>query len=281
MGIDRGAELRALHVAGRPFILANVWDAGSARMLVARGARALGTSSAAHAFTLGRPDLGQVTRDEALAHAEQLVASVPVPVSGDFEDGFGADPEVVAETVRLAAEVGLAGISIEDTDLPGTEPYRFESAVTRIEAAVDAARSLPGDFVLLARADGVMHRSYDLAEGIRRIKAFEKVGADAVYVPMPPGVDGLAEVCRSVTAPVNALAAGSFTKLSYDRFAEIGVARISLGSSLARLVHRTIDDTAKALFEDGDFSLLADGMSGEDVDSLLIDPGHLGEAGRS
>lgn len=155
---DIGARFRALHRPGNPFILANAWDIGSAKMLAALGAEAIATSSAAHAFTLGRPD-GQISRDEALTHAQDLVAAVSVPMSGDFENGFGESPETVAETVRLAAEVGLAGISIEDTDLPGAKPYAFDLAVEHIRAAAAAARALPGDFVLVARTDGIMNGS--------------------------------------------------------------------------------------------------------------------------
>ena len=136
---DPGPAFRALHRPGNPFILANAWDVGSARMLAALGAEAIATSSAAHAFTLGRPDGGHVTRDEALAHAQELVAATSVPVSGDFENGFGDAPETCAQTVRLAAEVGLAGISIEDTELPDSGAYAFDLAVERIRAAAAAA----------------------------------------------------------------------------------------------------------------------------------------------
>ena len=264
-----GARFRALHRPGDPFVLANAWDVGSARMLAALGAEAIGTSSAAHAFTLGRADMGQVTRDEALAHAESLVAATPLPVSGDFENGFGRHPETVAETVRLAAEVGLAGISIEDTDLPGSGPYEPDLATERISAAVEAARALDDDFVLLARADGVLNRSYDLDEGIRRLQAFEAVGADALYLPLPPDMDGLRRICTSVSAPVNALVAGHFTAVTRDEFAAVGVGRISLGSSLARATHRIIADSARAMFDKGDFSLLAKGIAGGEVDGLL------------
>jgi len=160
---DPGAAFRALHIPGDPFILGNAWDAGSAKMLAALGAPAIGTSSAAHAFTLGRPDGGTVTRDEALAHAADLVAAVDVPVSGDFENGFGDSPEDCAETVRLAAEAGLAGISIEDCDFTNGTHYAHDLAVDRIAAAAAAARALPRDFVLCARADGVMNGTYDMA----------------------------------------------------------------------------------------------------------------------
>lgn len=267
---DPGPAFRALHRPGSPFILANAWDAGSARLLAALGAEALATSSAAHAFTLGRPDMGHITRDEALAHAVDLVAATSLPVSGDFENGFGEAPDACAETVRLAAEAGLAGISIEDTALPVQTPYDFAFTVERIRAAAAAARALPRDFVLVARADGVMNGHYDMAEGLRRIRAFDEAGADCLYLPMPPSVDALRDVCAATRKPVNGLAAGSFTKLSRADFAALGVARISLGSSLARITHKAIVDAAEAMFRAGDFTLLGKGIAGSKVDELLL-----------
>lgn len=268
---DIGAAFRALHRPGQPFILANAWDAGSARMLAALGAQALGTSSAAHAFTLGRPDMGGVSRDEALAHAESLVAATPLPVSGDFENGFADAPDGVADTVRLAAEVGLAGLSIEDTALPDSAAYPFDLAVERIRAAAAAARALPRDFVLIARADGVMNGVYDLAEGMRRLAAFDAAGADGLYLPMPPDMAALRRICAATAKPVNALAAGAFTRVPLAEFAAAGVARVSLGSSLARVTHRVIHDAAQAMFRDGDFTPLGHGISGSAVDRLLRD----------
>ena len=169
---------RALHVKGDPVLMVNVWDRGSAKMMQAMGAKALATSSAAHAFTMGRPDGGTVTRDEALAHAAEIISVVSVPVQGDFENGFGEDPETCAETVRLAAEVGLAGICIEDTALPAQTAYDFDLSVERIKAAADAARGLGHDFVLTARADGILTGAYDTDEAIRRL------------IPAAPGYGG-------------------------------------------------------------------------------------------
>ncbi len=265
---DPGPAFRALHRPGDPFILANAWDVGSARMLAALGAEAIGTSSAAHAFTLGRPDMG-VTRDEALAHAESLVAATALPVSGDFENGYGDAPETVAETVRLSCEIGLAGLSIEDAMPPDAAAYPFDIAVERISAAVASARACPRDVVLCARADGVMNGAYDLSEGIRRLQAFEAAGADCLYLPLPPDMEGQARVCASVSRPVNALAAGRFTGVARMAFAQIGVARISLGSALARATHRVIYDAAKAMFETGDFSQLASPSGVPSIDALL------------
>ena len=164
MADDPGAALRALHRPGDPFVLMNAWDAGSARLLAALGAQAIGTTSAGFAFTLGLPDGARISRDQALAHAADLVAATPLPVSGDLENGYAEAPEGVAETIRLAAEAGLAGASIEDTDLPGSGAYWFDLAVERVRAAAAAARALPRDFVLVARADGLMTGAYDVAE---------------------------------------------------------------------------------------------------------------------
>lgn len=267
---DPGPAFRALHVPGDPFVLANAWDLGSARMLAALGAQAIGTSSAAYAFTLGRPDMGRVTRDEALAHAEALVAATPLPVSGDFENGFGDAPDAVAETVRLSCEAGLAGLSIEDTAPPDGAAYPFDLAVERIRAAAAAARACPRDLVLVARADGVMTGVYDLEDGIRRLQAFEAAGADCLYLPMPPSMDDVARICASVTKPVNAIAAGPFTAATRADFARAGVARISLGSALARATHRLIRDAAEAMLgPGGDFSVLSRSIPGAEVDALL------------
>ncbi|MGB4827505.1 MAG: isocitrate lyase/phosphoenolpyruvate mutase family protein, partial [Paracoccaceae bacterium] len=203
----RHQAFHALHHQGC-FVIPNPWDAGSARMMAALGARALATSSSAHAFTLGRLD-GGVSRDEALAHAADLLAATGLPVSGDFESGFGDAPDVVAETVRLAGEVGLSGISVEDTRMVAGHPaYAFDLAVERVRAGAAAARALGRPFVFCARADGVMNGAYDLAEGIRRLQAFEAAGADLLYLPIPPGRAELARVLASVSKPVNALAAG-------------------------------------------------------------------------
>jgi 2-methylisocitrate lyase-like PEP mutase family enzyme len=253
------------------FVIPNPWDRGSARMMAALGARALATSSAAHAFTLGRPDMGGVSRDEALAHAADLLAATDLPVSGDFENGFGDAPEVVAETVRLAAEAGLSGISVEDTQMtPGTPAYPFDLAVERIRAGAAAARALGRPFVFCARADGVMNGAYDLATGIRRLRAFEGAGADLLYLPVPPGREELAQVLASVTKPVNALAAGPLKSLTVAELAAMGVRRISTGSQIARLTHAAIRDATAAMLGQGSFAPLAGTASGDEIDAFLL-----------
>lgn len=259
-----------LHQTGC-FVIPNPWDRGSARMMAALGAKALATSSAAHAFTLGRPDLGGVTRDEAMAHAQDLIAATPVPVSGDFENGFGDSPDEVAETVRLSAEVGLSGISIEDTQMVAGNPaYAFDLAVERIRAGASAARALGRPFIFCARADGVMNGTYDLAEGIRRLQAFEAAGADLLYIPVPPGPAEMRQIIASVTKPVNALAAGPLKQLTVADLATIGVRRISTGSQIARLAHAAIRDATQAMLGQGSFAPLKSTASGDDIDALLL-----------
>jgi 2-methylisocitrate lyase-like PEP mutase family enzyme len=260
---------RDLHIPGKPFILANAWDIGSAKMLAALGAKALATTSAGHAFTLGVKDMGDITREQSLAHSIDLIGATSLPVSGDFENGYGHSPDEVAQTIQLAGEAGLAGCCIEDTMLPSSTPYEFAIGVERIEAAVQASRSLDNDFVLAARADGILTGQYDTAEAIRRLRAFEQVGADVLYAPIPPSMEDLADICRSVSAPVNALAAGRFAKYTVEDFANIGVARISLGSALSRVTHTAIMNSARQMFDAGDFSSFERTISGPQVEALF------------
>lgn len=267
--MTRHERFAELHSTGC-FVIPNPWDAGSAQMMAAMGAEALATSSAAHAFTLGRPDMGGVTRDEALAHAEAIVAATGLPVSGDFENGFADDPEGVAETIRLAAEVGLSGCGIEDTRMvPGNPAYGFDLAVERIRAAAAAARALGRPFVLVARADGVMNGTYDLAEGIRRLRAFEAAGADCLYLPVPPGRAELAQVLGAVTKPVNALAAGPLRDLTVAELAAMGVRRISVGSMIARVTHAAIRDCLQGIYGEGSFAAFRRAARGDEIDALL------------
>lgn len=266
---DRHEAFAELHRAGC-FVMPNPWDRGSARVMAALGAKALATSSAAHAFTLGRPDMGGVSRDEALAHAEDIVAATDLPVSGDFENGFADDPDGVAETVRLAAEAGLSGCSIEDTAMvEGNPAYGFDLAVERVAAARAAAAALRRPFVLTARADGVMNGTYDLKEGIRRLQAFEAAGADCLYVPVPPGLEELKAVLGSVTAPVNALAVGALARSNLAELAALGVRRISTGSMPARVTHAALVGAMEAAIGAGRFDDFAHAASGADIDALL------------
>lgn len=266
---DRHARFAHLHRQGC-FVMPNPWDAGSARMMAAMGAAALATSSAAHAFTLGRPDMGTVTRDEALEHAAQIIAATDLPVSGDFENGFGDAPEDVAETIRMAGEAGLSGCGIEDTQMvEGNPAYGREAAIDRIAAAVEAARDLGRPFILTARADGVMNGTYDMDEALARVQAFAAAGADCVYIPVLPDVAALERLMAAVWVPVNVLAVGAMQRTTVAKIAAKGVRRISLGSQVARVTHAAIRDVMAPMLESGDFSGLKSAASGDQIDALL------------
>lgn len=267
---DIGATFRKMHQRGNPFTLMNAWDIGSAKVLEALGADAIGTTSSGHAFTLGLPDMGHVSRDQALAHAQDLVGAVSIPVSGDFENGYGDDPETVAETVRLAAEVGLAGCSIEDTKMDAPVSfYDFDLAVERIRAGVAAARALSRDFVFVARADGLMNGVYDIDEAIRRLQAFDAAGADCLYAPLPKTLDDLKRLIACTGKPVNVLAVGQYSKINCSDYAAMGAARILLGSGLARVIHAQLICSGKRMIEDGDFSDILNAAPGRDTEKLL------------
>jgi 2-methylisocitrate lyase-like PEP mutase family enzyme len=266
---DIGAEFRALHKPGKPFVLANAWDIGSAKVLTALGAEAIGTTSSGHAFTIGKVDMGHVTRDEALAHAQDLVAATHLPVSGDFENGYGDAPEAVAETVRWAGEVGLAGCSVEDTDMRDAGAYDFDLAVERVRAGAAAARALGRDFVFVARADGVMNGAYDIEEALRRVRAFDEAGADCLYVPLPATLEDVKRVIEATDKPVNVLATGPYAGVSRAEFAAMGAARISVGAALARVAQSAFIGAARHILSDGDFSGLKASMPGGEIDNLV------------
>lgn len=251
-------------------MLANAWDRGSAQVLAALGAEAIGTTSAGFAFTRGVPDGGRVSLDEALDHAADLGSVTGLPISADLENGYGSTPEEVADTIRRAAAAGLAGCSIEDTILGTGDSFDLAEALERVSSAVQAARGLGGDFVLVARADGLLHRNYTVDDAIERVKAFASVGADCVYIPLLPDLSTVERVCAAVDVPVNVLVVGPMTAHRREAFGAAGVARLSLGSALARVTHRALIDAAAAVLDGGDFSMLSAGASGTAVDALLL-----------
>lgn len=200
---DKFRLFKAMHERPGAFVIPNPWDAGTARILTALGFEALATTSAGFAFSIGRRDSSAgLTRDEVLANAQSIVAATHLPVSADLEDGFGNAPETCAETIKLAAEVGLVGGTIEDATGDASNPiFDFHQAVERVAAACEAARSFP--FVLTARAENFLHGYLDLDDTIRRLQAFVAVGADVVYAPGLPSLDSIRTVCASVGKPVN------------------------------------------------------------------------------
>ncbi len=244
------------HRAGRPLLLPNPWDLGSARLLESLGFEALATTSSGFAATLGRLDYA-VTRDEALAHAEAIAAAVAVPASADLENGFADAPEAVAETVRLAAAAGLAGGSIEDATGRDDEPvYALDVAAARVEAAAEAARAASPAFVLTARAENHLHGRDDLADTIARLQAFEAAGADVLYAPGLSRLEDVRAVVRSVGRPVNVLAHAQAPPVA--ALAEAGVRRVSVGGALAFAALGAAAAAARELLDHGTYGF-ADG----------------------
>jgi 2-methylisocitrate lyase-like PEP mutase family enzyme len=247
---DRFEEFRALHVPGRPLLIPNPWDVGSAKVLVSLGFEALATTSGGFAGTLGRLD-GEVGRDETLAHAAALAAAVTVPVSADLESCFGDDPAEVAETVRRAAETGLAGCSIEDYDRHGDVILPLDVAVERVAAAAEAAHAGPRRLVLTARADSHFHGGTDLEDTIRRLEAYEEAGADVLYAPNVSAPEELRRILAAVSLPVNVL--GKPGGPSVAELAELGVARVSVGSAFYSAAMGELVDSACRLRDEGTF----------------------------
>jgi 2-methylisocitrate lyase-like PEP mutase family enzyme len=253
---EKGFRFRTLHERPGAFLIPNPWDIASARILAGSGFEALATSSAASACTAGRRD-GELTREEALAHAALIVSVTDLPVSADLEKGFGDKPEAVAETVRLAAEAGLVGCTIEDATGDRDKPlYEDALAVERIAAAAEAARSLPFPFMLTARAHNFLYAAPKLEDTIRRLQAFERAGADVLFAPGLPDVEAVRVVCASVSKPFNFMAGIKGKSFSVAALAEAGVKRISLATSFYRVAMTGLLDAVREVIDTGQFGFI-------------------------
>ncbi len=260
---------RALHAGPGSFVIPNVWDGGSAAIMTGLGFPALATSSAACAATLGRLD-GQITRDEALAHARQVIAATALPVSADLENGFGAAPRDAAQTIRLAGEAGLAGGSIEDASGDERAPiYDFAHAVERISAAVEAARALPYPFVLTARAENFIHGRSDLDDTVQRLQAFEKAGADVLFAPCLPDLAAVRTVCTALTKPVNFMVGVPGASFSVAELTAAGVKRISLSTTLYRAAMTGLLAAGREVKQSGTFGYMDTLMRGAELGKYL------------
>jgi 2-methylisocitrate lyase-like PEP mutase family enzyme len=266
---EKAVAFRALHDRPGAFVIPNPWDAGSARILAGLGFEALATSSAASAGVLGRRD-GMITRDEALAHARAIVEACDLPVSADLEKGFGDAPETVAETIRLAAETGLAGGSIEDaTGDPERPLFDISHATERVAAAVEAARSLSVPFVLTARSENFVRGNPDLGDTIRRLQAFEEGGADVLFAPGLPDLAAVRTVCSAVSKPVNFMAGVKGRSFSVAELEAAGVKRISLATSLYRAAMTGLLAAAREVREQGTFGYLDDSVTSAALSEFL------------
>lgn len=266
---EKGARFKALHAAPGAFVIANVWDGGSARLVAAVGFQALATSSGASAGTLGRLD-GQVTREEALGQARVICGSTDLPVSADLEKGFGDSTGAVAETLRLAGETGLVGASIEDaTGDPAKPLFDPGQATERISAAVEAARGLGFPFTLTARAENYLRGNPDLDDTIRRLQAYERAGADVLFAPGLPDLAAVRTVCASLTKPVNFMVGIPGKSFSVPELTAAGVKRISLATSLYRSAMSGLLAAAREAKEQGTFGFVDSAVSSRELAGYL------------
>jgi 2-methylisocitrate lyase-like PEP mutase family enzyme len=259
----------ALHQGPRAFLIANAWDAGSARILAGVGFQALATSSGASAGVLGKRD-GQVTRDEALSHARAIVEATDLPVSADLEKGFGDAPATAAETIRLAGEVGLVGGSIEDATGDRDKPlYDIGHAIERVAAAVQAARGLPCAFTLTARAENFLRGNPSLDDTIRRLQAFEKAGADVLMAPGLPDLAAVRAVCSALSKPFNFMVGIRGKSFTVADLEAAGVRRISLATSLYKAAMTGLLNAAREVQDKGTFGYLDQTLTTPDLNAFM------------
>ena len=265
---DKRRAFRALHAAGC-FVLPNPWDAGSARYLETLGFKALATTSSGFAWTQARADT-EVPRDTVLAHLRMLVEATHLPVNADFESGYAKDAAGVAESVRLAVDTGVAGLSIEDsTGNDATPLFPLDEAVARMRAARKAIDAAGGDTLLVGRSEGFIAGRPDLAETIARLKAYSNAGADCLYAPGIRTREEIAAVVKAASPkPVNLLI-GWASDLTVDEVASLGVRRISVGGALARSAWGGFMRMTKAIAEQGRFDGFAEAASGKELNALF------------
>ena len=268
---SKGAAFAALHQRPGCFIIPNPWDAGTAKMLAALGFEALATTSAGLAFALGCNDgVGEVSRDQILENARQIVAATDLPVTADLENCFADEPEAAAETIRLAADTGLVGGSIEDQSGDRNNPiYEFGLAVDRVRAAAAVARSLSFRFMLTARAENYLNGRPDLKDTIRRLQAFEDAGADVLYAPGLPDIASIKSVTSSVGLPFNHVMGSWSPGLTLEQLAAAGVTRVSVGGALARAALGAFLRGARELKDRGTFSYASEAASFAEIQRLF------------
>jgi len=267
--VEKGRIFRALHQRAKAFIIPNPWDIGTARLLGHLGFEALATTSMGYAFSVGRRD-NTIGRDEIIIHVKAIVSATALPVSADLENGFGDAPEIVVKTIALAAAAGIVGGSIEDATGRVDNPiYDLPHAVERIHAAVDAARALPFDFTLTARAENYLHGRPDIADTIKRLQAYQEAGADVLYAPGLATKDDIAAVVSSVDRPVNVLMGLRGVQLDLATLSAMGVRRISVGSSLCRASLGAFLRAAREMRERGTFTFANEAANSADITAIF------------
>ncbi len=266
---DKGLAFRALHARAGAFIIPNPWDVGTARLLAHLGFEALATTSMGYAFSVGQRD-NTVERHPMMEHLSAIASATDLPVSADLENGFGDAPEIVAETIRLAAAAGVVGGSIEDaTGRPDDPIYEREQAAERIRAAAEAAHALPFAFTLTGRAENYLHGRPDLADTIARLQAYQEAGADVLYAPGLASEDDIAAVVRSVDRPVNVVMGLRGAPMSLAALSAMGVRRVSVGSTLCRAALGAFLRAAREMREHGTFEFADEAASSREISAMF------------
>jgi 2-methylisocitrate lyase-like PEP mutase family enzyme len=267
--IEKAKAFRALHERDGAFIIPNPWDIGTARLLAQLGFEALATTSAGYAFSLGQRD-NTIKRDEMMAHVAAIASATELPVSADLENGFGDDPETVAQTIRLAAAAGLVGGSIEDASGRADDPiYAHAHAVERVRAAAEAARALPFAFTLTARAENYLAGRPNLADTIKRLQAYQEAGADVLYAPGLTSREEIAAVVAAVDRPVNVVMGLQGVRLDLATLSALGVKRVSVGSALARAALGAFLRAAREMHERGSFEFADEAVSYKEISAMF------------
>lgn len=260
-------QFARLHQSKAGFIIPNPWDSGSARLLQGLGFKALATTSAGFAFTAAKTD-GAVSLDEKLAHCRQLVAATDVPINADFENGFANSTQGVYDNVLRVAATGVAGCSIEDYDRDTNKLYPVNQAVERIQAAVEAVKSLDIPFQLTARAENLIRGVNDLDDTVKRLRAYEQAGANVLYAPGIGSLDDLRSVTSELKQPFNVLSVFIPTATANDLI-QAGATRISLGGALAWACIKPLLDAGREMLEQGSFNWTAQMAKGREIKELL------------
>jgi len=268
---QKAEAFRALHERPGAFIIPNPWDAGTAKLLASLGFEALATTSYGLANMLGRVDgTMTVSREEVVANCRAIAEATDLPINADLENGYAHEPRAAAEMIRLAAEAGIVGGSIEDATGERDKPiYDFTLAVERVHAAVEVARSLPFRFMLTARAENLLHGRMDLDDTIKRLQAFQQAGADVLYAPGVKDLGTIRAVTSAVSRPVNVVMSAADPSLTLAQLAEAGVKRVSVGGALSRLALAAFVRGAREMRERGTFTWVRDTLPSKELKAVF------------
>ena len=268
---EKAQYFQSLHTQSGCFVIPNPWDAGSAKMLASLGFEALATTSAGLSSSLGLPDgQGLISKEAALLNARDIVLATDLPVSADLENGFHHHADGVFDTIKSAGNIGLVGASIEDASGNADQPiYAFELAVERIRAATEAKQAMPFPFMLTARAENFCHGISDLNDTIKRLQAFQEAGADVLYAPGLTNLQDIKTLVAEVDRPVNVVMGLSGVNFTVDALTEVGVKRISLGSSLHRAAFGSLLSSANEILNEGTFRFAEKAVSFTELDTIF------------